>query len=75
MMFRLPITETVLLRAVEIAREHRLRAADAVHLATAMDWREDLALSGERVVFVASDLELLAAAEAAGFTVLNPART
>jgi predicted nucleic acid-binding protein len=76
MMFRLPITETtVVLRAVEIAREDRLRAADAVHLATAMDWREDLAPSGERVVFVACDLELLAVAEGAGFAVLNPART
>ena len=74
MMFRLPITETVVLRAAEIAREHRLRAADAVHLATAMDWREDLAPSGERVVFLASDIELLAAAEGVGFAVLNPAR-
>ncbi len=74
MMFRLPITETVVLRAAELAREHRLRAADAVHLATAMEWREELALSRERVVFVASDIELLAAAETVGFAVLNPAR-
>ena len=72
-MARVPVTNTILLRAVHVARRYHLRGADAVHLATAMDVREDLALSGERVMFVASDKELLAAADAAGFAVLNPA--
>jgi len=72
-MTRVPVTDTILLRAANVARDYRLRGADAVHLATAMEIREDLASSGERVVFVASDKELLAAAGANGFKVLDPA--
>ena len=68
------VTDTIMLRAVAVARDYRLRGADAVHLATAMEIREDVAVTGERVVFVASDIELLAAAETVGFAVLNPAR-
>lgn len=51
-------------RAVGCLQRHRLRASDAVHLATALLKNAD--------VFVCSDNRLLAAAEAEGLTCLNP---
>ncbi len=46
-----------------------LRALDAIHLATALSMRDDLA------VLVAYDRELLAAARAEGLTVASPGMT
>ncbi|MFB3891069.1 MAG: type II toxin-antitoxin system VapC family toxin [Phycisphaerae bacterium] len=54
---------------VELARRHRLRGADAVHLASALHLRQTA--DGD-VVMVASDAELLAAARAEGLRVLDP---
>jgi len=59
-------------RAVRLTRMHRLRAADAVHLAAALE----LTMGGRlAVTFVAADRELLAAAAAEGLATLDPTAT
>lgn len=69
----LPITDEIVERAVHLVRQYRLRGADALHLATALDSTTRLQSIKEPVVLVASDNELLAAAQAAGLAVENPA--
>jgi len=53
-----------------VAAAHRLRAGDAIHLATALAVQAATPL---RLVLISSDGELLAAAGAAGLAVLDPA--
>ena len=65
-----PLGEDVAATAVTVAETHRLRSADAIHLATAQAIAS--LVSGTRVVMVSSDHELLDAAEAAGLTPLDP---
>lgn len=55
--------------AEAFVRRHRLRTADAIHLASATLTGHEL---GESVSVVASDSELLLAAAAEGMTVLDP---
>ena len=66
-----PLNEEITNSAVTVVEEHRLRSADAIHLATA------LAISSVQpeviFVLVSSDHELLDATAAAGLTVLDPA--
>ena len=69
----IPLTENIVQRALSLAARHRLRGADAVHLATALEVQASLSAAGESVIFVASDRELLSAAEAAGLAIENPA--
>lgn len=54
------------LRAGKLAFRPPLRALDAIHLATALNFQDDLA------VLIAYDRELLAAARAQGLTVASP---
>jgi predicted nucleic acid-binding protein len=72
-MAHLPLTEGVITQAADLARQYKLRAADAVHLATALDLQNKLAAINESVILIASDHELLSAARGAGLTVSNPA--
>lgn len=72
-MARFDLTNSILERAVELARQHKLRGADAVHLATASDLHRSLAEIQEAAILVASDRELLAAAQAMELPVQNPA--
>jgi predicted nucleic acid-binding protein len=65
-----PLNEEIATDAVTAVEEHRLRAADAMHLATAQ--RISGVVSGARVVMVSSDRELLSAAEATGLAALDP---
>ena len=58
--------------AAELVWKHRLRGADAVHLATALAARQD-APSNSEFYFVSSDLALNRAAEAEGLDVIDPA--
>lgn len=53
------VTETVIARAERLAWEDGLRGYDAVHLASALTWKEHL---GEQVIFAAFDLQLWEAA-------------
>jgi hypothetical protein len=71
-MTRLPITGEGIDHAVDLARQYKLRGADAVHLATALDLQNTLAGISEPVVLVTSDDELLEAARTAGLQVSNP---
>jgi uncharacterized protein len=69
----LDVTRELMRQAVQMARKHRLRGYDAMHLATA----RDLLLQGTRhalprVTMVSADGDLNAAAEAEGIGFLNP---
>ncbi|HOA75724.1 MAG TPA: hypothetical protein PL151_03835 [Phycisphaerae bacterium] len=59
----------VIARAQQLIQRHRLRCADAIHLASAVLLAME---SGQSVCVVASDAELLAAARAEGFATLDP---
>lgn len=69
----LPLTSELAGQAVTVAREYRLRGADAVHLAKALNLKDSLKGSSDSVRLVASDRELLEAALRAGLDVDDPA--
>ena len=60
---RVPITESLVARADTLAWEHGLRGSDAVHLATALSWREAM---GGQVTLATFDRDLWLAARRAG---------
>lgn len=60
---RIQIGEALAARAATLAWEHGLRGYDAVHLATALAWRETL---GEAVTVATYDRELWRGAQEAG---------
>lgn len=62
-----PIDEPRIAHATDLALRYRLRTMDAIHLACAIS----LQPAGETVM-VSADMELLAAAEQAGLTTMNP---
>jgi len=62
-LIRLQLTEALAARAGALAWEHGLRGYDAVHLATALFWRETL---GEPVAVATFDRELWSGARASG---------
>lgn len=62
-LIRLQFGEPLAARAAALAWEHGLRGYDAVHLATAVAWREML---GEAVTVATYDRELWRAAQASG---------
>ncbi len=64
------LTDEVLNTAGDVVHRFALRGADAVHLASALVVRRRF--ENETVTLVASDRELNAAAQAAGFIVLDP---
>jgi predicted nucleic acid-binding protein len=64
------LSPSVLMRAVSLSRVHRLRAADAIQLACALQAREE---EGQPFTLVGSDQELNSAAAAEGFAVIDPA--
>ena len=69
----LPVTDEVVGRALRLARGYKLRGADAVHLATALGVNDALVGTGNSLVFIAADEELLAVAQQTGLAVENPA--
>lgn len=69
----LNVSRSVIDRAVELAQRHRLRAYDAVQLATALDANEIMQSQSLPVLtFVAADGDLLTAAVAERLSVENP---
>jgi len=68
-----PLTDEVVDRALRLARGYKLRGADAVYLATALGVNDALAATGDSLVLIASDEELLAVAQQTGLAVENPA--
>ena len=71
-MYRIiPLNDGIVYQAMDIVESYKLRAGDAVHLATALSVAADA--DGEQQVFmVSSDVELLAAAGAAGIGAIDP---
>lgn len=70
-MFRvIPTDDDILSQALSVIETHRLRAGDAIHLATALS----IAAMTERsqLFMVTSDAELLEAAQAAGIGAIDP---
>lgn len=65
-----PLNEEVAVSAVTVVEEHKLRSADALHLATAQ--RIASLAPGAQTVMVSSDSELLRAAGVAGLITLDP---
>ena len=65
-MIRLQVSEPLVARAAALAWEHGLRGYDAVHLATALVWREML---GGPVSVATYDRELWRSAQASGLSV------
>ena len=64
-LIRLQLGEPLAARAATLAWEHGLRGYDAVHLATALVWRETL---GEAVTVATYDRELWRGAQASGLS-------
>ena len=69
----LALADEVVGRALRLARGYKLRGADAVHLATALGVNDALVGSGNFLVLIASDEDLLAVAQQTGLAVENPA--
>ncbi len=63
---RLPISAGIVERAASMAWRHSLRAYDAVHLASALAWKD---ISGDDVIFACYDNNLLKAAQKEGLQV------
>ena len=69
----MPVDRAVIDRAVELTQAHRLRGYDAVQLAAALVAGDTLASENlPPPVFVASDGDLLVAAQAEALTVEDP---
>ncbi len=67
------LNRTILTRAATLCRTHPLRAYDAVQIACALTRRDDdLATGNPAPIFVCSDANLLAVAQAEGCAVENP---
>jgi predicted nucleic acid-binding protein len=58
--FRIDVSETLVGNAASLAWMHRLRGYDAIHLAAALSWQEEL---GEPVSLVTYDRQLWAVAK------------
>lgn len=69
---QIQLSEEVVKVALSLTIDLALRGADAVHLASAQVLQKSL-FPSDTVIFVASDLELLAAAETIGIEVRDPA--
>jgi hypothetical protein len=69
----LQVDRGIIERAVDLTQSHRLRGYDAVHLATALAANDDLVKQDHPpLTFVASDDDLLTAAQAEGIETNNP---
>lgn len=64
------IDDEILTSAADLITHHRLRSADAIHLATALSIRKHMK---EPPLFVCNDAELIQAAKKEGLSVIDPA--
>jgi predicted nucleic acid-binding protein len=64
------LTISIMARALELTRQHALRRADAIQLASAISASEANPL--QELNFVRNDQELNAAAMAEGFSIIDP---
>lgn len=68
----LPLTDEVADRAVPVGTNVQAAGADVVHLATALVLSDSLKGTGNSLVLIASDHELLSAAQQVGLATQNP---
>ena len=68
-MIVLPLSPSLVTEAAQATRRYAMRAADAIHFASALRTKQAAAM---QIVFVGSDEELVRAGQEEGFTVLNP---
>jgi predicted nucleic acid-binding protein len=68
----LPMTSGLFQQAIQLTQKYRLRGADAIHLAAALEFRKVFVGIEENLTLVASDHELLEAAANAGLHVEDP---
>lgn len=66
----LPVSDDIIIRAGAVTEDYRLRAGDAIHLATALSIAATT--DDSQVFMVSSDTELLEAPEAAGIGAIDP---
>ncbi len=67
-----PLTNSTLEAALEIAANHGLKALDSIHLATMAELRRASLMAGATFAAVSADKELCAAAKLEGIDTLNP---
>ena len=66
----LSVSDDIIIRAGAVTEDYRLRAGDAIHLASALSVAAFI--DSSQVFLVSSDAELLEASEAAGIGALDP---
>jgi hypothetical protein len=66
------LNSAIIQRALNLHEAHRLRAYDAVQLASALELQQRANTIGDTITFIASDIRLLQAASASGLTTDNP---
>jgi predicted nucleic acid-binding protein len=69
------LTDVIVNTAMNLQERYRLRAYDAVQLASAVELQARLTASGQTSTFVVADIQLLQAATAEGLTTHNPIDT
>ena len=67
-----PIQTSILEHASVLIQRHALRALDALQLASSLAVRDDLE-PGDHLIFIGSDVRLLAAAQSEGLATWDPA--
>lgn len=69
----IPVERLVISRAVDLTQQHRLRGYDAIQLATALVVSQQYLAAGLAApIFVASDNDLISAAQIEGLPTANP---
>ena len=71
-LFQVDLTPDIVERSLDVARTHALRGADCAQLASAIFFKEQLALEAGEFALVTSDQELKSAALKAGLAVVDP---
>lgn len=69
---QIQLTDVITQRAKNLAKDHALRGADAIHLASALHLQELFANQNDDLVFVTSDIELKNAAHLSNLTTVDP---
>lgn len=72
LLIEVPMTTELIDQAAELAVQYKLRGADTLHLAAALNLQRGFTEVNQPVTLVTSDTELLQAAQAAGLLVQNP---
>jgi uncharacterized protein len=71
-MIHVPLDPDVIQHGADLAWEHKLRGADAIHLAAAYSLKNSLAGRSVSLVLATADRELIAAAQFCQLSVFNP---